>query len=85
MACKGCDSARRKVRDGAHGVRQRLHLDQHACAVLRRGLPAGLYQALLASSAGSQAFLRLSFADHTARLAFPTLALAHRLCSGRRP
>lgn len=46
----------------------RLHLDQHACAALRRGLPAGLYQALLASSAGSQAFLRFSIADHRMRV-----------------
>lgn len=46
----------------------RLHLDREACAALRRQLPPALHQALLASSAGSQAFRRFSFADHRLRV-----------------
>jgi 2-polyprenyl-6-methoxyphenol hydroxylase-like FAD-dependent oxidoreductase len=46
----------------------RLHLDRDACAALRRRLPGALYQALLASSAGAQAFRRFSFADHRMRV-----------------
>ena len=45
----------------------RLHLDQAACAALRRSLPAALYQALLGSSPGSQAFRRFSVTDHRLR------------------
>lgn len=48
----------------------RLHLDREACAALRRNLPPGLYQALLASSAGTHAFRRFSFADHRLRVLF---------------
>ena len=45
----------------------RLHLDQAACTALRRSVPPPLYQALLGSSAGSQAFRRFSFTDHRLR------------------
>nr|WP_062339291.1 FAD-dependent oxidoreductase [Herbidospora sakaeratensis] len=46
----------------------RLHLDHRACAVLRRHLAPSHYQALLASSAGRQAFTRFAMADHRMRL-----------------
>lgn len=46
----------------------RLHLDHHACAALRRGLPPELYQALLGSSAGSAAFRQFAFLDHRMRV-----------------
>lgn len=46
----------------------RLHLDQHACAALRRRLPPGLHQALLGSSAGPGT--RFSVVDHRMRTVF---------------
>lgn len=46
----------------------RLHLDRHACAALRRGLPPPLFQALLGSSAGPQAWRRFGILDHRLRL-----------------
>ena len=46
----------------------RLHLDRHACAALRRRLPAPLFQALLGSSAGPQAWRRFGILDHRLRL-----------------
>jgi salicylate hydroxylase len=45
----------------------RLHLDDRACAALRRHLSPGHYQALLASSAGPAAFRRFSITDHRLR------------------
>lgn len=46
----------------------RLHLDHHACAALRRGLPPELFQALPGSSAGSAGFRRFAFVDHRMRV-----------------
>ncbi|GAA3612842.1 NAD(P)/FAD-dependent oxidoreductase [Nonomuraea rosea] len=48
----------------------RLHLDDRACAVLRRRLAPAHYQALLGSSAGRGAFRRFAIADHRMRLLF---------------
>jgi 2-polyprenyl-6-methoxyphenol hydroxylase-like FAD-dependent oxidoreductase len=46
----------------------RLHLDERACATLRRYLDPALYQALLGSSAGPAAFRRFTLADHRMRV-----------------
>ncbi len=45
----------------------RLHLDDAACAVLRKNLPPAAYQALLAGSASRAAHRRITFADHRLR------------------
>lgn len=44
-----------------------LHLDDEACAVLRRHLPPGAYEALLASSANRSSHRRITFTDHRLR------------------
>jgi salicylate hydroxylase len=65
----------------------RLHLDERACAALRRHLSPAHYQAVLASSAGPAAFRQFAVTDHRLRL----LALerqdpsAQRLLIGRVP
>ncbi len=46
----------------------RLHLDERACATLRRYLDPALYQALLGSSAGPSAFHQFTVADHRMRV-----------------
>ncbi|WP_170991243.1 FAD-dependent oxidoreductase [Herbidospora galbida] len=65
----------------------RLHLDDRACAALRRHLAPGHYRALLASSAGPQAFTRFAVADHRMRLLFaePQDPAAEILMIGRVP
>ncbi|PSK98837.1 2-polyprenyl-6-methoxyphenol hydroxylase-like FAD-dependent oxidoreductase [Murinocardiopsis flavida] len=65
----------------------RLQLDGTACEALRRHLAPAHYQALLASSAGPQAFTRFAVADHRMRLMFadPTDRSAETLMIGRIP
>ncbi|GAB3492073.1 FAD-dependent oxidoreductase [Nocardiopsis coralliicola] len=65
----------------------RVHLDEHACAVLRGALAPEHYQALLASSAPPQSARRFSVADHRLRLLFADDEdpLAERLMIGRIP
>ncbi|MGC5013765.1 FAD-dependent oxidoreductase [Streptosporangium sp. DT93] len=65
----------------------RLHLDDRACAALRRRLAPDHYQALLASSAGPQAFTRFAVADHRMRLLFtePRERASETLMIGRIP
>ena len=46
----------------------RLHLDERACAALRRHLAPEHYQAVLASSAGPAAFRQFAITDHRLRL-----------------
>jgi 2-polyprenyl-6-methoxyphenol hydroxylase-like FAD-dependent oxidoreductase len=46
----------------------RLHLDERACAALRRHLAPAHFQALLASSAGPAAFRQFAITDHRLRL-----------------
>ncbi|MDH2429670.1 NAD(P)/FAD-dependent oxidoreductase [Sphaerisporangium sp. TRM90804] len=48
----------------------RLHLDDQACAALRRHLAPAHYQALLGSSPGWRAYRRFAVADHRMRLLF---------------
>lgn len=65
----------------------RLHLDEAACAALRRHLAPAHYQALQASSAGSTAFRHFAVTDHRMR---PLLIdrqdpAAQRLLIGRIP
>lgn len=45
----------------------RLHLDGHACRVLRRALPPDGFAAVQASAAGPAAFRQLTITDHRAR------------------
>lgn len=45
----------------------RLHLDDHACRVLRRALPPSGFAAIQASAAGPASFRRLTITDHRAR------------------
>ncbi|WP_448641815.1 FAD-dependent oxidoreductase [Geodermatophilus sp. URMC 63] len=58
----------------------RLHLDERACAALRRHLAPAHHQALLASSAGPGSFRRLAVTDHRLRV----LLLARQDPSGER-
>jgi len=46
----------------------RLHLDERACAALRRHLAPAHFQPLLASSAGPAAFRQFAITDHRLRL-----------------
>ncbi len=65
----------------------RLHLNDPACAALRRHLAPGHYQALLASSAGPRTFTRFAVADHRMRLLFaePNERASETLMIGRIP
>ncbi|WP_143218965.1 FAD-dependent oxidoreductase [Actinokineospora bangkokensis] len=46
----------------------RLHLGPDACAALRHAVPAAVYQAVVASSAGAAGFRQFSMFDHRLRL-----------------